>query len=192
MLKREKRNNFGYTYLDLMLSIAIIGILSALSIITFSSYQHNSDVRIATLKLASDIRQAQNYALGLKEFNGSAPSGGWGVFLQSANNNKYIIFADYNDGLGGLPDKIYNSNEKFLDINIGQAQINKMTVDNVNCSQVNITFLPPDPDIFICCTNDVGTVCTYKIATIELKGSANGSSATSSVSINNLGLVEVN
>jgi Tfp pilus assembly protein FimT len=194
MPTRIEKNNCGYTYLDLMLSIAIIGILSALSIITFSSYKHNSDVQMAILKLASDIRQTQNYALGLKRFNGNISEGGWGISLQTGiNNKKYIIFADYNDGFGGLPDKIYNGNEKSLEVYIGQAQVNKITtIDNLSVvsvpAQVNITFEPPDPNVHICTD---ATHCSFLSAKIELKGSASSNSATSSVSVNNLGLVEV-
>jgi Tfp pilus assembly protein FimT len=184
---KKIKNNYGYTYLDLMLSIAIIGILSAISIITFASYKNNSDVQIAALKLASDIRQTQNYALGLKEFNTSIPNG-WGIHMltDAANNGKYIIFADKNANF------VYDTgnNESSSTINFGQAQINDITIDNVSGqSQINITFEPPNPTVHICTD---AAHCNYQSARLELKGSASNNSATSSVSVNNLGLVEVN
>lgn len=185
MLTRDKKNNWGFTYIELMVSIAIIAVLSVSSIALFSGYKKTNDVRMAALKLASDIRQAQDSALSLKAFKGSMPTGGWGVNMQTANNLKYIVFAD----IGSTPNYVYDgSGELHSAINISRSQINSITVDGNSYPQVNITFEPPDPATHIC-TDDVH--CSYQSATILLKGST-ASNATSTVVINNLGLVEVN
>lgn len=145
MLKKKNKifNNFlGFTLIELMTSITIVGIISTVFIVNYRSTEEKSKLTMAVQKVASDIRLVQSYSLGEKEFNGSFPVGGWGVNFDIATPEKYIIFADENSS------KNYdNVSEKFAEILLPSGvKINSLSIPG---SSANIIFLPPDPETYI-------------------------------------------
>ena len=105
MFKYSRKNNCGFTLIELIVSISIIGILTVVFIADFRAAGKKGDLSAAAQQMVSDIRKVQSYTLGLKEFDpGSgldSPDGGWGVFLtrQTPRNIFYKIFADYDNNL---------------------------------------------------------------------------------------------
>lgn len=183
-------NNKGFTLVEVMVSISIMAIVTVMSIASFYSTKKENDRQSVARTIASDVRKAESYALGLKEFSsGVIPSGGWGIYFNKTNlnNKKYSIFAD----LGSPPNKIFDeATELLVEKNIVGAKVNNITLFDSggvssNHDSVNITFLPPEPTIYICADS---THCDYTRAEI---GVITDSGATSTISINNLGLVDV-
>ncbi|HOZ56502.1 MAG: putative major pilin subunit [Parcubacteria group bacterium ADurb.Bin316] len=193
-----KNKNKGFTLVELLIGIAVITVLSSISLASFISYKRQGTVKSAAQKLTSDFRRAQGFALGLKSFDTASgqvvPKGGWGVYMRlqpPAENKNYIIFADYN-GVGGVPDKLYDISEKYFTHVIEGARINTITLERsnhttVNRNWVNITFEPPVPTVNICANNT--SDCDYISAEIKLISDTDNT--TSSVFVNNIGLIEV-
>jgi prepilin-type N-terminal cleavage/methylation domain-containing protein len=176
----------GFTLIELIVSVGIITMVTGIFLANYSSANRRSDLSMTSQKLVSDIRMAQNYALGLARYGLSGslnvPAGGWGIHidLQNYGNNKYILFADDNG------DKIFQADE--ADIRYG-AQITNLPTNIIissmsSGSRADITFLPPDP-----ITTIIGSVSDFEQVDIVLKDEKTNSIKT--VRVNYLGLAEV-
>ncbi len=167
-----KNNKNGFTLLELVVSIGIIVAITTVFLVNYNGASKSSALQLEAHKLAGDIRRAQNMALGSKEFNGSMPAGGWGVYI--LDSGSYIIFAD-NDN-----DKIYDGtgdcdNECYEKISLANNITFSSTGDR-------ITFLPPEPLTYINGVNSGSVAITLIDA-----DAAN----TKSILINFLGLIDV-
>lgn len=197
-------NNKGFTFIELIVSVAIIGTLMAFSIVKFRTFNQGGQINIVAQKIVSDIRKTQSYALGLKEYNGNRPEGGWGVYFNQFNgfNEEFVIYPDYNGSVvrPGEYNHLYNANEREEVIPIS----NGIWIDQIAIgpeggpfnlwSTVNITFEPPEPHIFICDATMIGGAgvdCditnTGDVARIRL---TNGTD-TKTIEINRFGLVDL-
>lgn len=67
----------GFSLIELLLSIAIIAILTGLSLPIYASFQNRNDLDLKTEGIASTLRRAQTYARGVKNDDQ------WGVRVQS-------------------------------------------------------------------------------------------------------------
>jgi len=71
-------NSHGFTLVELLLSIAIMTILTGLSLPVYESFTKRNDLDLMTQNVASAMRRAEVYARGAK--NDST----WGVQLQAS------------------------------------------------------------------------------------------------------------
>ncbi len=69
----------GFTLIELMLSVSIIGLLTGLSLPVYQSFTNRNDLDITALSLANAMRRAQTYARGM---NGDSD---WGVSVQTGS-----------------------------------------------------------------------------------------------------------
>lgn len=69
----------GFSLIEVLLSVAIIGMLAGLSLPIYQSFQNRNELDIATQSLASALRRAQIYTRGV---SGDSQ---WGVRVQSAS-----------------------------------------------------------------------------------------------------------
>lgn len=170
-------NNIGFTIFELLVSISIIALLSGLILVNYHSANKRLELVNAAQKMVSDIRLTQNYALGLKEFNGVPPSGGWGLYFNLSSSGSYVIFADSNN------DKDYTSGEEFKIFN-SPAGIEMSSVyvgQTAVADSAVITFIPPDPTIYI----------TDAELFIKITLKENQGNTTKTIEVNSLGLVDV-
>jgi len=196
-----QKSGAGFTIVELMVSIFIIIFISGIFLGGYQSSGRKARLKMTAQNLSSDIRKAQGFALGLKEFSdiGKTPSGGWGVYMSSVDglNNYYDIYADHGDGAGGIEDHIYQEafppfNEKFERINLeGGVYIKEIifydSVDNPNVhTQAHITFEPPDPLIYFC---DEMFFCDDYVLVDIILSDRSGEEKT--VVVNKFGLVDV-
>lgn len=72
-------NQHGFSLLEMILSIAIITILSAISLPIYASYQTRTDAAVTTERVAELLRRAQVYARGMNL------DSSWGVEIQSSS-----------------------------------------------------------------------------------------------------------
>jgi len=179
--------------MELVVSVSIMVIVSTVFLANYHLYGSRGTLNATVQKVATDIRQVQGFSLGLKQFNGSTPLGGWGAYFSSQNPDRthYSIFADVDENKICQSNCTPSVNEflKSLDLSKG-VETDQIILTDVNGSpttvnRIDLVYVPPDPKIFIC-----GNVsqCDYIKGEIIFK---NTSGATSSVIVNTLGLVDV-
>ncbi|MDP3052145.1 MAG: hypothetical protein Q8N42_01420 [bacterium] len=106
------RSKGGFTVVELIIVLAIMVTITSLILANYPGFNERLAVRGASEDIASNIRLAQAYGLGVKE---SSPDlfPGYGVYFQSAITNSYVLFAD-------IPpyDGTYQESEKIKDLAI--------------------------------------------------------------------------
>ena len=188
MFNRKKQHKAAFSLVEMIVSMSIITLLTALFLANYRASNKRTDLVMTAQVLVTDIRYAQANALGLVKYDGVMPSGGWGVHFSAldANHGNYIIFADSNDNkeydegeaaenLGGrivpLPTNII-----IKEILFGNA--------NTEINSFDVTFLPPDPR-----TRLYNGIEEANVARIVLENTA--SDEEKIIYLNFLGLVEV-
>lgn len=167
--------------IELLTSVAIIAIISAIFVSNYRSNLKRTDIIMTSQTLVSDIRRAQSNALGLVEYQGLSPAGGWGVYFSTIASSSYIIFADTNANRRfdtGEDNEAYGARRVYLPDTI---KVDQISLGN----SANVVFLPPDPTTLI--SQAGGT--TFPSTTIRLRETV--SSTTKTIRINFLGLAEV-
>lgn len=183
MYKNKKK---AFSLVELMVSLSIISILTVLFLANYRSANRRTDLTMTAQVLVTDIRYAQSNALGLVQYEGLMPEGGWGVYFSSLNsdNNQYIIFADDNDN------ELYDQGEANVASGGRVVKLpNNIIIDQLRLggmprSNANITFLPPDPKTRL----RSGEHTSHELE-IVLKETLDNTTTT--VRVNFLGLVEV-
>lgn len=177
-------NSRGFTFIEAMAVIAIIAILSVISFPFYQNIRINLIIDRAIVKLAQDIRVAQEMAMSSQEFGGSSPAG-YGVYLSISNPNSYIIFAD-NNGNG-----YYNSSGdsivKTVPIESG-ASIDRI-YSSSTFNELCIVYFSPDPSVSLRYRIGGGWInVPGNSASVDLKIESKIKSAI----INRAGLVDIN
>ncbi|MDD4332961.1 MAG: type II secretion system protein [Patescibacteria group bacterium] len=185
MKKFERKN--GFTLVEMLVSVAVIVLITGIFLANYRASSQRADLIFAAQQMASDIRLAENYSLGLVNYGeGNFPIGGWGFYIDKSNN-KYYIFADVDGDKSytaspSEADKTKSAKEVIFPANIVVDSIQYGANFETSSEVLNITFLPPDPTVYI-----VGT--KYYNAKIVLKDVRNG--LTKEIDINFFGLIEV-
>lgn len=192
---RQSSGKSGLTLIEMIVSISIIVLLTTLFLANYRSGQRSSELSLAAQKLASDIRLAQNYSLGAKEFNGSVPQGGWCIYINNSSNYKtlYVLGADYLAG-GNKQCNVWASpsSELFKQVDLPSGITIDQIVAHKNSDSTNyyingtidIVFIPPDP------TTSIRDRVPYDYVdvSITLKDQNNN---TKKVKVNFLGMIDV-
>jgi prepilin-type N-terminal cleavage/methylation domain-containing protein len=113
LMRARRRRNAGFTLLELMIVVAIIGILSAIAIPTFQSYIYRSRTTEAVTFLAEIRQRQESYRAEFGQYcsvsasTGSAPSSGsWAPRSLPASGSKvaWDSTLDSWSQLGASPD----------------------------------------------------------------------------------------
>jgi len=129
--------NFGFTLIDLMVSIAIFGLISASVLINFLAGARGDSVRQSANIAANFLRRAQTMTLsGELLANGTFPSGGYGIRFDSSDTNTLILFGDNNG------DHAYDAGEEIntQDL-VSNAYFNAT-------GNLDVLFSSPDADVY--------------------------------------------
>ena len=186
-------NTKGFTLIELVVSLAVITILISLFLANYRNGSRGTELNLAAETLATDIRSAQDSTMGVEQYNGVVPKGGWGVHFDKTVS-AYTLFADLN------ADKTFNSGGANDEGNVGygarvftlpaNVTIDSISLKNnnnyVSANKVDITFVPPDPITNIY-NSDSSATSTDVI--IVLKDGI--SQSTKSISVNFFGLIQV-
>lgn len=163
--------NRGFTLLEMMVSIGIFAIITA--VVIFNHGKFNSSINVTNLsyELALAIREAQVYGLAVKQEAGNDISEdyAYGVYFNINNPQTFYIFADKDsnqqfDPTGGdLCDGTEECQER-IEIR-GDVEISNLASNQTDpAEQLTILFLRPNPVAII---HDDGTE-QRSTATIEL------------------------
>jgi len=200
--EKSKRSKSGFTLIEMITSVSLIVIITAIFIANYSSSNKRSDLIMTAQKLVADIHAAQNNTLGLIKYGNEVPPGGWGIHFDENDPLEYTMFADLDRPASTEPPEIYPADAGFMsyssttegDIDKG-ARVVKLPqgisiigLDMGNPSDdsniANVSFLPPDPK-----TNIFDGVSTSTFLEITLKEARENKIKI--VRVNFLGLVEV-
>ena len=179
MFKTKAKNvkQGGYTLLEVMLILVIIGLLSGVVLANYKLGAKRSDLQLATRLLASNLRRAEQLALSTKQENGGVIPCGYGVHFDTLNSS-YFLYASKDGAETGCTsdNKIYDSGEQFesvINLPIDITFFSPMPAD--------IFFEPPHPTVYFDGEFDVSE--NVKLTTDGIK--------ITTVEVNRFGLVEV-
>ncbi len=135
----------GYSLVELLTVIAVIGIMTAIAASSYSESKRSAALEKAARELVSDLRRAQNMAMNTAVFdNGGTlvvPAGGYGIHL-APSSATYTLFADTFTTLI-FPDKIYTPGLGFDGKVLEHTFDFPIIVDSTGASDID--FLPPNP-----------------------------------------------
>lgn len=145
------KNQIGFTLYELLIALAIFGILGGLGVPGYLNYVRNAELNNATSTIFSDIYLARSEAIKNKtpvtlcrtaDVNATSPTcdntdsiwtGGWLVFIDTANNGIYESADDTLLKVGSPPSthiqiKANSNASSFISFNSdGSLRVNKIT-----------------------------------------------------------------
>lgn len=178
----RQANLMGFTLIEFVVSLSIVALMSGIFLTNYHATNKRSELNVTVQKLVSDMRLAQNYSLGSKEYGSDVPVGGWGLYFNRISSpESYIIFADSDGNME------YNSGES--DVEKGGRIISlptEISIKDIDIGHttnfVNLTFLPPDP------ATNIWHGHNHSLMRITLEESGG---LTKVVEVNFFGLIEV-
>ncbi len=199
--KVNRQNQYGFTIVELIVSLAIFAIMTSLVLSKYGKFDQGVILTNLAYDVALTIRNAQSYGLNVRSasrdanaFDYSATiakSGGtYGVHFDKSLPSQFIFFVDGNGN--GIYDDLTNSDQKTT-IKRGSSISSMCVSDTKSCTvggfdvqQLDITFKRPDPNAIIT-ANGVPTK-KYGYAEIVLKAVDN---TTRKVIVNFTGQISV-
>jgi len=131
----------GFTMFELIVVISITFLLLAMVIFNYRTGGEQLKFQRSANKVAQDIRRTSEMAMSSRRLNsGNVPEGGYGIYFDTSEPSRYILFADGNN------DKQYSSGEEIETV---QLETN-ITITNLSpSSPLTIVFTPPNPTVTI-------------------------------------------
>ncbi len=178
---KYNKNKKGFTLIEVLVASIIMVLLASMMLFNVRGGEKQLTLQRSAHKIAQDIRRVQEMAMSAKEFNGSVPLGGFGLYFDKIQlgPTNYLIFADLNGNkFPDLPGEEVESidlerNIKFSNFFMGPTE----------SDSVFFVFIPPNPQI---CINN----CNSDSARIIISITDNPSK-TKTIKLNKVGLIEI-
>jgi len=142
-----QNSNNGFTLIELIIVMVIIGIVTAIIVPSYNKARNNKDLLLGREQVSGDIRMAQNYSYNTLKFGAAFPEGGYGIHFDisgAGDPKKYIIFADINS------DQEYDAGEESQELELPRSvKISSLKVDGSSMNYVDVVFKPPYGKVFI-------------------------------------------
>ncbi|QSH39325.1 prepilin-type N-terminal cleavage/methylation domain-containing protein [Candidatus Kaiserbacteria bacterium] len=156
-LYKKKQNTFlaqaGFTVIELIVVVGILGVISSITLTSYSKFGGQILLRNLAYDVALSIRQAQVYGISARSFLGAQFASGHGVYFDFAEgSNKFFLYTD-TDG-----NNFYTSagTEWVETFSIGRGHsIDRLCVpsgpssENCAITSMDILFKRPEPDAII-------------------------------------------
>jgi prepilin-type N-terminal cleavage/methylation domain-containing protein len=168
--------NRGFTLIEFLVSITIIGILTAIFIPSYQKFQTHLSLQRSAIKLAQDVKAAQEMAVAAAECPscplGEASNTGYGIYFDMSNDKQYRLYADTHIVPPLIKgDEVFNTLDTPLEtIELeDKIFIHSITDDlSIPISKVSVNFKPPDPETKI---NDTFNDIDGAFITLCIQGS---------------------
>jgi len=166
----------GMTLIEILIAIAIIGILLATSFLAYRPRGQELALQRSVFRVASEIEKAREMAMSAQQHSsGDVPAGGYGVYFDTASPSNYILFAD----IDASKNRKTDGSEDVETISLEKG----LTISALSPSgPVNITFVPPSPNVYL----QRGAVVGEVDIAISIEGDPSKSKV---VSVNKAGLI---
>ena len=179
---RTLNGETGFTILELIITIAIVALLSAAVV----GYQRDAgdkrELQLDVQKVMQDLRRVQNYALSVKTAQCGAQTiaVNYGIyFVRGSSRAVYRLFKDCNN------DSLWVSSETEITIQLANSAITNVAPRKSGA--LHVVFIPPFPDVAI--NADSTTAGRTAILTVyHLKDT----SLYKSIRVNEKGAISVN
>lgn len=158
-MNQKPRTKNGFTLVELVVIIGIIGFMSSLVILGQNQGQDQRKIILEVRRLVQDIRKAQNFTISSTTYDcGGLKVVPFGIILYKETPHRYILVADC-DG-----SRTYDSS---VDRTVSSYTF---TVSEINTlspppNPMQIFFVSPNPDIYV-----NNSVITNTIITITVCG----------------------
>ena len=185
--KKFLKTKPAFSLIELLVSIGIIVLISGLFLASYRTANKQAELTRSVSDLSSSYRKALNQTLGLTEFDGTVPEGGWGVHIDlNYDTTKYYVFAD-RDNNGQFDDGEVNQEAGGEIMNTPRnIDIDSIVINGTNVSYLDVIYIPPYPTIILYSPDITGEITE---AEITMLNSETGN--TRAVEVNFLGLVDM-
>lgn len=148
----------GFTLVEVLAAISIIGILSTVILFNYRTGQNRASLTRAAAALEADLRNSQNLAVASSELGGSIPCGYGLHYIDSRN------YSIYGGRLGGAAN-CQTSNHNFRSGTDSVYQDKKIIEEKIVFKNLfpDIFFEPPDPAIYINDNRAAGVSTTLEL-----------------------------
>ncbi len=168
VFKKIPRTISGFTIIEVMVTVAIIAILSAILMYQFRNFDSKLLLRNLTYEIAIALREAQVYGVGVQGTETSGFQHAYGLHFEIGNPTQYLLFRDtndngiYNPAVGVTPD------ERISTYTIGRGNRISGLCDATVCGKnsLDITFKRPESNAIFAIDGSpfVGTSTTIYVA----------------------------
>ncbi len=172
--KMKKQNQTGFTLVELLVSFAIVAIVSAVVLSKQSAFNGTVLLRNQAYKLALDLRDMQTQAVSpTSDYSLGDFSSTFGVYIKKANSDRYLLFIDsnkngrYNNGDTIIKTVKFDRRFKISSINASGNSVNK----------ASITFTRPNFDAKFKGNNNVNNAQTIKISIVPKNVAVNSNNS---------------
>ena len=199
----------GITLIEVIVVMVIVTMFSMILIADFPKILRQFAISRASYKLSQDIRRTEDLGLSGVQIGQNVKAQGYGVYIDVADDKKYIIYADRGPlDLQGhsLANQQYDTTTQYcdqitdldpnLDCIVESVDISKQEsgiyikeINGGNGIWASLNFKPPNPDILLKTSATSGSAGENSI---EIKlGSSADDSLERIISVNKSGLIEV-
>lgn len=183
-LVQNKNHRRAFTLIELLVSLAIFGLMTALMVAKYGTFNQSVLLTNMAYDVALTIRTAQTYGLSVKSTNNNLASysSAYGVKIGNvtgscANNNAYgpttfLMYADTDTTVGcSSSDLLVSAYALKRGAEVSRVCVRSTGSCTLGSGVLDISFKRPDPRAIICLGNNC-TGNTY--AEIEIKATDGG------------------